>query len=540
MIRLWERRLIAIATLLCMGSLVAVAQIDVVTVTSGQIKGVKAGGVISFKGVPFAAPPIGDLRWQAPQPVKPWPGIRSAANFGADCSQAPAAQGFTHLQTTPAEDCLYLNVWAPIGTAPSAKHPVMVWIEGGGYTVSGSSEPWLDGSKFAEKGVVLVTINYRLGRMGFFGFPGLTKENTDGLLGNYGVLDQIAALKWVQENAAAFGGDASNVTVFGESAGGGSVLMLLTSPLGGGLFAKAIVQSGGGRLLLEGQRYLSTAIPHGVPSAEDAGVAFARSVGIRGTGADAVKALRALPAEKVVGDLAVLNLFEPTFSGPVIDGHIVIAEPQDVFLAGGGQNVPLMIGGTSTDIGLAPRRSKDALFATFGPDEEAAKAVYDPTGKESLDRLSAQVGSDRETLEPARFVAATLAARGVPTYEYRFSYVPEFLRAALPGAPHGSDVPFVFDMPSRAFGPNVNAADEAAAQHMSNAWVAFAQTGNPTEANGPAWPSYSPVSDMLMDFTASGPVAKVDPWKARLDLAAGFYKGFRPPMNRYVTDVPVP
>ena len=191
--RSWARPVVTIAAFLCMSSLAALAQSDVVTVTSGQMKGVKEGTVLSFKGVPFAAPPVGDLRWRAPQPAKPWQGVRSAATFGADCSQAPAAQGFTHLQATPAEDCLYLNVWAPVAPATSGKHPVMVWIEGGGYTVSGSSEPFLDGTKFAEKGVVLVTFNYRLGRLGFFGFPGLTRENQDGLLGNYGVLDQIAS-----------------------------------------------------------------------------------------------------------------------------------------------------------------------------------------------------------------------------------------------------------------------------------------------------------------------------------------------------------
>ena len=315
--------------------------------------------------------------------------------------------------------------------------------------------------------------------------------------------------------------------------------MLLTSPLASNLFAKAIVQSGGGRSLLEGQRYLSTAIQNGAASAEEAGVAFARSVGITGTDAEALKALRALPVERIVGNLGMFNLFEPTFSGPVIDGRIIIAEPQDVFLAGGGQNVPVMIGGTNMDIGVSPQSTKSALFATFGPDDKAAMAIYDPGGTGDLKKLSAQVGSDREVLEPARFVAGVIGARGIQTYEYRFSYVPEFLRSVLAGAPHGSDVPFVFGTPSLAFGPSVTVHDQAAADQMLRYWVSFAKTGNPTHEGDPAWARYSPASDVLMDFTADGPVAKADPWKARLDLTAGFYTGFRPPVERYVPDAKV-
>ena len=528
--------LVTIVMLLCAGNFLG--QAEKVAVAGGQVGGVREGTVVSFKGIPFAAPPIGNLRWRAPQPIKAWSGVRAGASFGPDCPQVTAGQQLTHLQTTPAEDCLYLNVWAPDPVA-NGKHPVMVWIQGGSYTASGSSEPYLDGTRLAQQGVVLVTFNYRLGRLGFFGFPGLTKENTDGLLGNYGVLDQIAALRWVQNNIEQFGGNPANVTLFGESAGGGSVLMLLTSPLASNLFAKAIVQSGGGRLLLEGQRYLSTAIPNGSASAEEAGVAFARSVGVTGMDAEALRELRALPAEKIVGDLGMFNLLEPTFSGPVIDGRIVLAEPQDVLLAGGGQNVPVMIGGTNMDIGVSPQGTKSALFATFGPDDKAAMAIYDPAETADLKKLSAQVGSDREVLEPARFVAGVLAARGIQTYEFRFSYVPEFLRNVLAGAPHGSDVPFVFGTPSLAFGPRVTVRDQVAADQMLRYWVSFAKTGDPTHEGDPAWPRYSPVSDRLMEFTEVGPVVEADPWKARLDLAAGFYTGFRPPVERYVPDAKV-
>jgi para-nitrobenzyl esterase len=218
-------------------SLTAAQGKDQVTIDTGQLKGAVADGVVSFKGVPFAAPPVGDLRWRAPQPVKAWTGVRQATEFGADCMQKPFPGDAAPLGVTPAEDCLYVNLWLPQSGA-AGKLPVMVWIYGGGFVNGGSSPAVYDGSPFAKRGVVFVSFNYRLGRFGFFAHPALTKENPQGPLGNYGYMDQIAALKWVQRNVAAFGGDPGNVTIFGESAGGGSVLALMTSPLAKGLFHK--------------------------------------------------------------------------------------------------------------------------------------------------------------------------------------------------------------------------------------------------------------------------------------------------------------
>src|SRR6516225_7634296 len=246
-----------------------------VTIESGKLRGSSTDGVVSFKGIPFAAPPVGQLRWRAPQPVAPWSGVREATSFQSDCMQVPFPSDAAPLGTKPAEDCLYLNVWKP-DAATTDKLPVMVWIYGGGFVNGGSSPAVYDGSQFAKKGVVFVSFNYRLGRFGFFAHPALTRENADGLLGNYGFLDQIAALQWVQKNILAFGGDPGNVTIFGESAGGFSVHMLMGSPLAQGLFHKAIIESGGGRANLGGPRFLSTSLPGGPASAESYGIAFAK------------------------------------------------------------------------------------------------------------------------------------------------------------------------------------------------------------------------------------------------------------------------
>ena len=211
---------------------------------AGPVTGVVAGDVAAYKGIPFAAPPVGDLRWKAPQPVKPWTAALAADHYAADCMQKPFGGDAAPLGTPPAEDCLYLNVWTPAARA-AAPLPVMVWIYGGGFVNGGSSPAVYDGSAFARRGIVFVSMNYRLGRFGFFAHPALTAETPKGTpLGNYGFLDQFAALQWVKRNAAAFGGDPANVTIFGESAGGGSVNALMISPMAKGLFHKAIVAVG--------------------------------------------------------------------------------------------------------------------------------------------------------------------------------------------------------------------------------------------------------------------------------------------------------
>ena len=504
------------------------AQAGTVAIDSGKLQGVTQGPVEAFKGVPFAAPPVGELRWRAPQPVKLWAGVKKATSYSADCMQIPFPSDAAPLGTTPAEDCLYLNVWRPAGTPPDAKLPVMFWIYGGGFVNGGSSPAVYDGSKFAEKGIVFVSANYRLGRFGFFAFPALTKTDADGMLGNYGFMDQIAALKWVQRNIGAFGGDASNVTVFGESAGGFSVSMLLTSPLSGGLFSKAIIESGGGRTNLGGQRYLSTTVPNGPPSAESAGVDFAKSLGITGTDKDALESLRRLPAEKVLGNLNMASMGQSGYSGPMIDGRIVLADPESIYLSGEGWKVPLIIGANSLDIGFGFAPNKEALFAPFGIYRDKALAAYDPAGNGDLRAVRYSVAMDHMMIEPARFVASVFASEGVPTYEYRFSYVAESMRSKWPGAPHATEIPFVFDTVNSKYGKDLAPSDEKTAQAMLNYWASFAKTGNPGTGNTPAWPQYSPATDMLMNFTADGPVAEPDPWKARLDVTAAYVSASAP------------
>jgi para-nitrobenzyl esterase len=506
----------AMLAVLCTGTSLA----QEMSLDSGRIEGTTAGVVTSFKGIPFAAPPVGELRWRAPQPVKHWSNVRAAKSYAADCMQNPFPGDAAPLGTPPAEDCLYANVWRPATAAAGAKLPVMVWIYGGGFVNGGSSPSVYAGDRFAAKGVVLVSFNYRLGRFGFFGFPALTKENADGVLGNYGFMDQIAALEWVKRNIDAFGGDPSNVTVFGESAGGFSVHMLLTTPMASGLFNRAIVESGGGRGSLGGQRYLSIQLPNGPPSAEAAGVSFAQSMGVHGTGTEALVALRKLSADQVCSKLNMASMRVDTYSGPMIDGKLVVGDPATVYLAGAQNAVPVMIGANSLDIGFVAGDSKAELFDPFGTLKQQAIAAYDPQGTADVRKIRFEMGMDRMMVEPARFVASVFASRNLPSYEYRFSYVADSMRKEWPGAPHATEIPFVFDTVAARYGEKLTPADEKMAQQTLDYWVAFAKTGDPSTGNAIAWPRYTPGEDMIMNFTKDGPVAEADPWKARLDVTS--------------------
>jgi len=482
----------------------------------GILEGAHEDTIAVFKDIPYAAAPVGALRWRAPQPAPGWQGKRDASAFGPVCPQNEHITIFTP-KLPQSEDCLSLNVWTPDAKA-GAKLPVMVWIYGGGFVNGGSSPSVYDGSQFAKRGVVFVSFNYRLGRFGFFGHPALTKESPDGPLGNYGYMDQIAALKWVERNIAAFGGDPHNVTIFGESAGGGSVLTLLTSPMAKGLFHKAVVESGGGRDLLMGQRYLSKAGPDGTPSAESVGVAFAKANGIEGTDAAALAALRKLPAEAVVAGLNMATMGTPTYGGPMIDGRVVVESPAKAYANGRGAKVPVMIGANSADIGFPRGRTIDEILAPFGADRDKARAAYDPSGSAQPIQLGIAIAADQMMVEPARYFAGVIAGLGQPAYEYRFSYVAESMRKQWPGAPHATEIPFVFDTVAARYTKDLADADRAIARAANEYWVNFAKTGNPNGKGLPNWPAYSPKTDELMDFSLAGPVAKPDPWKARLEL----------------------
>ncbi|WP_321477544.1 carboxylesterase family protein [uncultured Paludibaculum sp.] len=494
------------------------AAADVVKVDTGRLQGMTREGVVAFKGIPFAAPPVGELRWRAPQPAKAWKGVRPAAEYGADCMQKPFPGDAAPLGVTPAEDCLYVNVWVP-ERAPSKKMPVMVWIYGGGFVNGGSSPAVYDGSQFAKQGIAFVSFNYRLGRFGFFAHPALSKETPSGPLGNYAFLDQIAALQWVKRNIAAFGGDPANVTLFGESAGGGSVLTMMTSPLTVGLFHKAVIESGGGRSMLLGVRYVDRPGPTGTPSGESVGLAFAKANNIEGSDAAALAALRGLPAERVVAGLNMASMNTPTYAGPMVDGKVVVESPGDAYAAGHGMKIPIMVGATSADIGFPRGRTMEELFAPFGADGAKAKAAYDPDGTGKVIEVGVAMAADQMMVEPARYTARSLVKAGQPAYEFRFSYVAESMRGQWKrGAPHATEIPYVFDTVIARYGKDLTAADQAAARAANTYWVNFAKSGNPNGGGLPDWPAYKPETDMLMDFTLTGPVAKPDPWKARLDL----------------------
>ena len=487
-------------------------------VEGGIVRGALQRNVIAFKGIPYAAPPVAEHRWETPQPVKPWRGVRPALRFGPDCAQLPTPGDMAPLRTRPSESCLYVNVWRPLHGPPHGL-PVMVWIYGGGFVDGGTSPAVYDGTQFARDGVVLVSFNYRLGNFGFFAFPALTREAHGGLLGNYAFMDQIAALKWVQRNIAGFGGDPRNVTIFGESAGGVSVNTLLETPLAQGLFARAIIESGGGRPGTLEARPLSGSNS----SAETMGVKLARHLGIGGEGAGALDELRALSAAKLIDGLNMATLEEsPTYvGGPILDGRLYLGPPTRVYAAGQGTHVPVMIGANSADAGSMPQKSLAALFASFGPDAAAARAVYDPQGTRTLEQVSQEAGRDRLMIEPARAIARLLSSRGQKVYEYRFGYVAtSFRKLYTTGAAHATEIPFVFDTVTARYGAQTSRADQRMARIIHAYWIAFARNGAPDPKGLPAWPAYHAASDNLMSFTARGPLPQADPWRRRLDIAA--------------------
>lgn len=475
------------------------AQAQVVPTQSGPVRGVTSGADSAFKGIPYAAPPVGENRWRAPQPVVPWKAARDATHYASDCAQAPFPPDAAPIRTTPSEDCLFLNVWKPTAARAGAKLAVMVFIHGGGFVNGGSSPAIYSGANFARDGVVFVSVNYRLGRYGFFAHPGLAAE---GIGGNFGFLDQIAALKWVQANIAAFGGDPARVTVFGESAGGMSMHMLLQSPLARGLFAGAIIESGAGR---------DRALP--MPSlagAAKAGAAFAPGL----TAAQ----LRALPADQVTADLSMLTMGQPGNSGPMVDGRTIVGASIEAIDAGLYARVPVMVGANSGD-GFPFVTDKDKIFVSFGPREAAARGLYDPDGKQSGLVVATATSADQTFIEPARAVARALATRGQPVWLYRFSHVGLAMGQAMGGAPHASELPYVFDTQNVRRDPLPNPSDGAVAALTHRYWVNFAKTGRPDGQSGvPVWPAAVAGDTTVQTIDADGAHHGEDPLTSRLDF----------------------
>jgi para-nitrobenzyl esterase len=493
-----------------------------VSISTGALRGSTEDGVTSFKGIPYAAPPTGENRWRPPQPASAWEGERDATAFGADCMQATFGPPTA---TAPSEDCLFANVWRPADAAPDAKLPVMVWIHGGAFVFGSGSQSTFSGDAFAKQDVILVTLNYRLGRFGFFAFPALSDERRNEPKGNYAYMDQIAGLEWVKKNIGAFGGDPRNVTIFGESAGGVSVHALLTTKSAKGLFDKAIVESGGGRDGTLTGRPLDQdgADPLYPVSAETIGVNFARRHGIEGVDAAALSSLRALTAEQVLdGGAETDGPNGPrTYPGPIVDGRLTKQTAETVYEAGKQTRVPLIIGSNSAEFGFAfvEADSKEELFDQFGEARDEAIAAYDPDGTTPLSTLMTMVITDEVWAEPARFTADAFAARRTPAYVYRFSYVAESMRAQNPlGAPHASELEFVFNTVEDRYGDALTPTDASVAQMMNTYWANFAKKGDPNGPGLPRWPLHDPAANPILDFQPDGTaVGGPDPRTARLD-----------------------
>ncbi|PVX30720.1 carboxylesterase/lipase family protein [Sphingomonas pokkalii] len=472
----------------------------VVTTQTGKVQGAVEDGVASWKGIPFAAPPVGPLRWRAPQPIAAWNAVRPALQYSSDCMQKPFPSDAAPLGTTPAEDCLYLNIWKPASTAAGTKLPVMIWIYGGGFVNGGASPPTYAGANMAKQGILFVSFNYRVGRFGSFALPQLTRENPDGgLLANYGFMDQIAALKWVQKNIAAFGGDPANVTIIGESAGGMSVHTLVTSPLSRGLFHKAVVMSGGNA---------QTARNGTLRDAEAIGENLARAHGIDPAAPDALAKLRALGAEQVTDGLSMMELFAPkpgprTYGGPVVDGKLLV-DQEKAYASGDFAKVPMLIGATSADMG----------------------------------------GKSGFMIAGAREASAMVASQKVPVWEYRFSYVADSV--GQPGAGHATEIPFFFDNARIKYGAATTAKDEQMGKTVSAYLVNFAKAGDPNGGGLPAWPRFTAAGDEILDFGADGKaVAGRDPWGSEIDdiqtrtkaaLASGHYNSLTTPIGTMLDD----
>jgi para-nitrobenzyl esterase len=477
----------------------AFAQIPTAKVTGGEIKGAVDNDISVFKGIPFAAPPVGENRWRAPQPVAPWTGVKEATAFGG----SPMGNNNGN------EDCLYLNVWTP-AKAASEKLPVMVWIYGGGFSGGTTSDRTFDGVKLAKKGVILVTVNYRLGVFGYLAHPELTKESGKGS-GCYGIMDQIAGLKWVHDNIAQFGGDPNKVTIFGESAGGISVSMLTVAPAAKGLFQGAISQSGGS---MAPNMITGTEAMQNVPTlarAEKVGQDFFAEMGVKD-----LKAARALPADVVQrGRPAMANPASAPATGrggapgrgtgggpnlrfwPVADGETIPGDQYELFQAGKFNDVNILVG-TNSDEGASFGGRGNYSVASF---EETIKANYgggaDAIIKAYLHDSDAHaVQSGKDLFREGGFAWHTWAWANLQTQKGKgkaYVYYFDYHNPNQNGTPHGADVGYVFGNRRAA-----NPEEASLSETFMNYWTNFAKTFDPNGAGLPKWPVYDPNNPQAM------------------------------------------
>jgi len=468
-----------------------------VKVSGGLIQGAPAAdpSITAFRGIPYAAPPLGDQRWKAPQPVVGWKGVRIADKFGNVCMQNPTIPGsfyqieFYAKPEPMSEDCLYLNVWTAAVSSAETR-PVMVWIHGGGYVEGSGSLPSFNGEALARKGVVIVTINYRLGVFGFLAHPELTKESGHNASGNYGMLDQLAVLKWVRANIKQFGGAPDNVTVFGQSAGAGSVVNLCASPLAKGYFARAIVQSGG--LANSGT----------LEEAENIGVDFVKQVGVA-----SIEELRKVPAHT----LQKIGVPPPNGTGdnmskfwPILDGYFLTKGQRDVFAAGEENTHSIMTGSTANEGTTVIPASQTAA--------ERREKIEKLMGTRSAEYFKFYpMNSDEEAWESSAVAVRDLMAGGAlqigqfqsrqqeKTYIYYFDRRPPGRENDKYGAYHSSELVYVFNELDSVKRPWTE-IDRKLADAMSSYWVNFARTGNPNGKGLPEWPAFGTTTDRGIDF----------------------------------------
>ncbi|MGA2748002.1 MAG: carboxylesterase family protein [Verrucomicrobiota bacterium] len=479
-------------------------QPEPVRTEGGMAQGASENGLTVYRGLPFAAPPVGDLRWRAPQPAAKWEGVRQATKFGPSPIQG------SRKGPAMSEDCLYLNVWTPAKSA-NDRIPVLVWIYGGGFSAGATSQSTCSGEKLANKGVVLVSIAYRVGQLGFLAYPGLSAETTNHISGNYGLLDLIAGLQWVRNNIAAFGGDPNKVTIFGESAGGIAVSMLCASPRAKGLFHGAISQSGGSfgpprPTTFPGENLKRLA------DAERAGEAYAKSAGV-----SSIAELRKIPPDQLPAGRGLGS------SWPIIDGWVIPDDQYKLYTAGKYNDTPILLGYNS-DEGASfspPKTPEDyiagvkARYGKFADDLIKAYPVGSNTVPKTARDLSRDAAFGWQTWAWARLQAQTGKSKVFYYYFDQHPLYPEDSPRSGYGTPHGADVAYVFQHLDPG-NPHTTKTDLEISDAMSTYWVNFARHGDPNGEGLPAWPAFSDSNPQVMYFNQSphpGPVPSAESLK---------------------------
>jgi para-nitrobenzyl esterase len=474
----------------------------VVSTTSGKLRGVsRPSGGAEFLGIPYAQPPVGDLRWHEPLPAKSWTGVREATTFGAPCAQPVLGDWNRHDSETSREDCLFLNVVTPAWPV-KAPLPVMFWIHGGANAGGTASSGLYKDGTLVQHGVVLVTVNYRLGIFGFLAHPELTRESSRHVSGNYGLMDQIAALRWVRDNIAKFGGDPTNITVFGQSAGAQNTSLLMTSPLSKELFQRAIAQSGSA---------FNPPLPS-LAEAEQAGGKLAATMKAP-AGEGAIKYLRQLSTQDLLKGVAVQDPKQPPLLGPDIDGWVVPRSPAEVFALGQESSIPLIIGTTAREFGMSapPDEVRKMIQHVTGSFASRALSLYGlaDDGQGTTDPLYGSAAdqwfADLLFRCPVTTQAAWHSAAHQATYEYEFAHAIPGQEAA--GAVHSSDLPYVFGFYPRAgnISGTFGEIDYKLANLMETYWTNFARNGNPNAGTLPHWPEFGGSQDFIK-FTQDGHV----------------------------------